>query len=885
MPPRKIYHLRCENLVSPLGITSPWPKISWRYENFDGTGGFWCIKAATAKELLDEPDLWNTGKVLLDMPHIIYGGKKLESRQKVWFMISFYPEDKDVVICSEPSFFEMGITTEDEWSPSSWITSRPRDEWVSITSTQYEPSPVFIKDFHIEGIPDMARLYICALGLYKVEINQTGINDYELEPAFTHYNKKSFCQTFDVSKLLKSGDNNISIMLGNGWYNCHTIDNKRFHDGPWRDSPGLRCRLEITTGEPKQNKVIVSDGTWKHVPGPIIMDSIRNGEFYDARKEIIHIIDTDFKNVKSGRIPTDNWKNTEMPPMGVTEKIEPVLIKEVSKDCFVYDFGRHISGFAELTVNGQSGTKIELMYRERSDTYDPNYKHAGQAPTDNDIYVLSGKFQTDSYILCGNGEEKWKPSFTYHGFRFIYVKINGKLNRPPELKALVVHTDLKKTGDFTCSDETINKLQLLSLRSFLYNYHGFPTDCPAREKAGWTGDAYLSAYQAFFNFDMQNAYIKWCEDICETQIETGRIASIVPTAGWGYQENIGICWLNVFFELPYLMRVFCADNRFIEKYYDPLKKLYKYYEECHRTGKLKNMLGDWLKPFSEARASFDKEIYNMAALYRASVLLLKFAKILGDGEKERELGEKCCEIKDLFNLKFFNGEEGVYGKGSQSELSIALAFDLVPEKHIKPVVEKLLKEIDNCKGHLDTGIQGTRFLLDALAKYDYVDRAIQIIKIPGYPGFDWWLENGATTLWERWNGTGSLNHSCYCYLSGFFYSAIAGIVPLDGDGEYGFKRFHLKPAVTCDLKNVKCSCDTPFGKVNISWEKKNSVCDITGSIPHGSSAILVLPGGESTQVMQGDKKIGIHGKDKNFKNESVDLYLLEPGEFIGKLKC
>jgi alpha-L-rhamnosidase len=269
----------------------------------------------------------------------------------------------------------------------------------------------------------------------------------------------------------------------------------------------------------------------------------------------------------------------------------------------------------------------------------------------------------------------------------------------------------------------------------------------------------------------------------------------------------------------------------------------------------------------------------MAYFYQASRLLFKFSGIVGDNCEKNTLEAKCIDLRNDFNKLFFDPAKASYGKGSQSEISVALAFGLVPDKKIEAVIQNLLLEIERCDGHLDTGIQGTRFLLISLAKYGYIDKALAVLKKQGFPGFQWWLSHGATTLWERWNGTASLNHAVYSYISEFFYSAVAGIIPMDGEREYGWRKIYLRPGLNTGIRKLDCSCNSLLGPVKVAWVKKGNQYQLRGSLPDGCSAILRIPQGSNAEVRQHGQRIESIKLEKDLRGLYYGLFELTSGNF------
>ena len=433
-------------------------------------------------------------------------------------------------------------------------------------ATDYlSPALQLRKTFTLRSDVENAICRICGLGVYVLYINGKRVGDDVLSPAFTAYDKRALYVEYDVSSYLQKGDNVVAVKLGDGFYNQTTHDSWGFHAAAWRDYVKLLFELLV------DGKIVLqSDDTWRcTLDGATVHNAIRAGEHYDARKESdwTQVVFDDFlwQDAKIVAPAGGQLTKSSLPPIRECEVLDAVSVHK-SQNGWVFDFGKNMSGYAGIKMIGKRGQTIALRYAERL-----NGNEIDQADMQMD-YTGTIPFATDKYTFNGYGVEEWKPGFVYHGFR--YVEVVGCENEPPmdALKAYFVHTDLAKKGDFSTSDELLNWIYQAGRQSLLSNYHGFPEDCPQREKNGWTGDAEFSCDYATYLFDMKEAYKKWLQDICDAQRESGQLPGIVPTCGWGYNWGSGPAWDCALLFLPYVLYKETGDTECFDVVYAAAEK-------------------------------------------------------------------------------------------------------------------------------------------------------------------------------------------------------------------------------------------------------------------------------------------------------------------------
>ncbi|HVM71981.1 MAG TPA: glycoside hydrolase family 78 protein, partial [Anaerolineales bacterium] len=841
----KVTGLRCEHLVNPLGIEQLAPRLSWQMESRKrgACQTAYRLLAATVPGLLavSKTDLWDSGVIKSDASVLIpYTGKELRSRQRCWWLVQVWDETGHASV-SEPAYWEMGLLEQSDWK-AQWIAADTPKLYHDVPA-----SPLFRKAFHLNKPIRSARAYVCGLGFHEFFLNGQKVGDAVIHPAFTKYDVRVLYTVHEITDYLAPGDNAAGIMLGTGWYNHHAQDAWNFYTAPWRDECKALVQIEIMFEDGTQ-KVVCSDATWRSTTGPILFDGLRNGEIYDARAEkegwnTPGYTAKGWKPVRLARHPGGMLHAQIMPPCRVTETFRPASVKEVKPGVWVYDLGRNIAGWARLSVSGKAGTTIVMRYAERlGPDGDIDQSHSSSL-------VKTEGFQTDTYILNGKGLETYAPRFAYHGFQYIQVSgLPGKAARDM-LTGCVVHTDLERTGSFECSNELINRIQQAAIASTLGNYHGMPTDCPQREKNGWTGDAQLSAEQVLFNFDPASAYTKWLDDFIDCQRPSGALPGIVPTGGWGYNWGAGPAWDSAFIMIPWYLYLYRGDIGILQRHYEAMKKYLGFLGTLASEHIIHFGLGDWCPPTPEPDSyKAPAELTNTAYYHADACLLARIAGLLGKAEDARYYDELAKKIKTSARKHYFDPGKGRLAGHSQTSIACFLYQGLVEPEEIKTFKSMLLEEIIACNDHLDCGILGTKYLLNVLTELEQADVAYRIVTQRDFPGWGFWLEQGATTLWETWDGNASRNHHMFSDVSAWFYKTLAGILP--DPSRPGFKHIIIKPWPVEGLAWAKGETYTPYGLLKSTWHKENGRFTLDVSIPPNSSATVHLPAAEESAVLE-----------------------------------
>ena len=454
------------------------------------------------------------------------------------------------------------------------------------------------------------------------------------------------------------------------------------------------------------------------------------------------------------------------------------------------------------------------------------------------------QYQTDTYILKGGGPEVWSPRFTYHGFQ--YVEMTGFPGRPTleNLRGLVVHSSMLPTGHFECSNALLNAIQHNTLWSYLSNFQSIPTDCPHREKNGWTGDAQLAAEQGMYNFGSAANYAKWLNDLEDEQRPGGELPGIVPSAGWGYAWGNGPAWDSAYPLICWYLYQYYGDARPLQQHYEHLRRYVDYLTSRAQGGIVSIGLGDWVAPGPTAPVAETDTAYY----YRDALIVAQAATLCGKTDEARRYTELAATIKRAFNAKFYDAQTHSYADGSQTALSCALYQGLVEPEQREAVVQNLVAAVDKHDGHIFTGILGAKYVMNTLLDNDRTAVAYRIATQKTAPGWGNWIERGATTLWEDWNGSSSLNHIMFGDISAWFYKALAGI---NGDpAAPGFKHFFIKPQVVGDLTSARGDYDSIHGTISSAWQVANGQFSLTVTVPVNTSATVFLPGTDASQVLE-----------------------------------
>lgn len=695
-------------------------------------------------------------------------------------------------------------------------------------------APLFRKEFSCRK-NGKALLYVSAPGYYEIYINGEKLGDRVLEPAPSRFDVRIYYTVFDVTDILREGENCIAFWLGNGWYNCQSTGHWSFDKAPWRDYPKFICDLEVD-GE----TLVFSDETWMMTASPVTYDALRCGERYDARLELPGFAEVgcDLRNWRPAKavfppggelFPEDNV------PCRVCEKLPPVSVTRLSPNVRICDFGKNITGWAEIEVSGDSGSFIQLKYGEK-------VRANGDIDTAEISSCIEGEFQCDVYTLKGEGKEVWHPRFTYHGFRYVRVVMVGNAE-VTSVKGCFIHSDFEQAGKFSSSSPMLNALQRLTVASYLCNFTGIPTDCPHREKNGWTNDANIACQTGLWNFDSKDGYLHFMRIMKDCQRRNGQLAGIAPTGSYGYNWGNGPIGDTMIFEGCRRIWEFYGDSAPIAEFYECMERYISFCRTMAKDRIIHFGLGDWGHP--DGANAVDVAPIVSAFFIGSLADMVTFAGILGRADDVKKYSELRSEYLQAFQEKFCHSD-GSCGGGSPAELATALHFGLMPdaEKSAAVLAEKMLAL--DCKAVF--GIVGAKFVPRMLAKYGYFDLAYKIITQEEQPGWGNWVKQGATTLWESWNGVNSQTHIMFGDISAWMYEYPAGMSP----AEPGFKKIRFAPCFIAELAEVCAEHRIGSGVIRSAWHREGDKIVYEVTIPAGCCGILAV--GEQTEELS----CGVH---------------------------
>ena len=875
--PLKPVGLRCEYLANPMGIDVVQPRLSWvltvqparglgrLFGSRDDRRGreqtaYRVLVASSADKLAaNQGDLWDSGEVASDeTAQIVYAGAALASRQQCFWKVVVWDEHRQKSAWSDVATWEMGLLLPQDWQ-GSWIGMNLPTPTGDFSAN---PAPFLRRDFPLRPGIKRARLYASGVGSLELHLNGHKVGgNRERDPGYTDFNKRVLYVTHDVTSLLRPGvTNTIGAILGTGWYDVHDRAVWGFEHASWRGRPRLQLMLVVDYND-GQTQAIVSDNSWRATSqGPIRFDGIYSGEIYDGRREMPGWDEPGFADDSwpaADMLPAPAGKLTALrcPPIAIVKTIIPKAITQPKPGVYVVDMGENFSGHAQLTVQGPAGTRIQMRY--------------GECLADDGMVDRSSisefmppprPFQTDAYICKGSGAETWEQRFSYSGFR--YIEVTGFPGQPTvaNFRGRFAHTDLEPAGEFSCSNDGLNQVQQATVQSYLCNAQNIPTDCPTREKNGWTGDAHLAAEAGLMNYRSATFYTKWLDDLKDNQMADGRIGVIVPTAGWG----LGDCqpaWDSAYPFIAWDLYKYYGDRRILAEHYDRLRLYVDYL-----TGKTANgiiaktdALGDWCPWSTETPSQLTATdfLYEDARIVSQAAALLGHA---GDAAKYAALAEKA---KAGFNEKFFDATNNSYANGSQTALAGALYFGLVPVERQPAVLGNLARQVETL-GHIDTGILGAKWLPAALSAGHRSDAAYLAVSQTNQPG---WIAMAqeSKTLWEQWRKPHSRNHIMFGSVSGWFYQWLAGISC--DPAQPGFKHIIIQPQPVGELTWVKGAYDSIHGRIVSNWSRQAGVLTMDITIPANTTATIYVPAENEMSVTEsgrpaakvpGIKFLGLH---------------------------
>lgn len=858
--------LKTEGMKNPLGLDVEKPRFSWKTSVDAGSNvkqtAYQIMVASSAEKLSqNEADIWNSGKVKSENQlWIQYEGTTLRSNQLLFWKVKVWT-NRGESPWSETAFWSMGILNETEWK-AQWIgldKVMPWDDgsYYSRLSVRY-----LRKDFQLKKEIKRATIHISGLGIYELYVNGQRIGHQVLAQAPTDYNKSVLYSTYEVGSQLTKGLNAVGIALGTGRYYTMRQTYK-----PWKvpnyGYPKTRMMLmvEYTDGT---NETISTRDNWKlNADGPVRSNNEYNGEEYDARKELTGwnkagFDDSKWENAQRVRFPEGKIRAQMMYGMRVVDSLKVISIKQ-NANKYILDIGQNIAGWLRIRVHGDKGDSLVMRFAE---TLQPN----GSIYTEN----LRSARQTDVYIFKGDPKgEEWAPAFVYHGFR--YIEISGLKYQPEttDFTAEVVSDEMEETGKIETSNEVLNQVLKNAWWGIRDNYKGMPVDCPQRdERQPWLGDRATGCTGESYFFDNHQLYVKWAADIRDAQRYDGCIPDVAPNYLTYYTDNV--TWPATLPMVCEMLYTQFGDKKPIQDSYQAIKKWMNHMEKNYLSPQYlmtKDEYGDWCVPPEDIKMihsqdphrTTDGTLISTAYYYKLLKMMARFAHLQhlkNDATSFETLSEK---VKAGFNRTFFHADSLFYGNNNTTSNLLPLAFGIVPSQFVDTVAKRFLfttvpantvSQIGTGDLNIACGVIGIQFLLRELSKTGRADVAFALATNQNYPSWGYMAANGATTIWELWNGNTAdpaMNSGNHVMLIGdlviWAYENLSGI---KSDTEKtAFKRIVLKPDFDIpDLEYVNASYETPYGKVISNWRKSLMKLHWEVTIPVNTTAVIYLPDGK-----------------------------------------
>jgi alpha-L-rhamnosidase len=846
----------CEYRKDPIGIDALHPRLSWvltaSQQSEKQTA--YEILVASSKEALAEnqADIWETGKVISAQSiQIPFQGKSLQSGTRYYWKVRVWDKEGRATDFSEPGYWEMGLLSASDW----------QGDWMGYPPNWNGRGLYFHYAFSLDREILSARAYIAGLGYYELHINGQRIGDHVLDPGMSSYEKRIFYSTYDVTNELKSGANAIGVVVGNGWYGF----------------PKLRMQVNVTFKDHTQKSFYTAgmnatSTAWQVTASPIMQNSVYGGEIYDARME-----KKGWDQPVSLPAPADRteawfYAVPVSPPGGVlvAQIAEPIKIMQTlvpktvstpSSGIYVFDTGQNLAGWAELLyLRGAAGTKITMKFAE---TLRPD----GTVDQRN----LRTATATDAYTLSGDGEEKWEPRFTYHGFRYVQVEGFPGIPTADNIRIKVVRSSLDDAGSFFSSNELVNRIQKMVWWTEASNLYSIPTDCPQRdERMGWMNDLTVRLEESLYNFNGARFYTQFADDVQDSQDANGSITDTVP---WQYGSKPADPVDESYMLIGWLLYQNYGDTEVIKEHYDSFRAWVEYLRSRSPSNLINyGYYGDWSSPeaFSQPGGSAESKdtpllFMSQGYYFYALQLLSRMASVIDKPEDAKHYSELAEQARKAFNDKYWDGRKGGYATNNQASNSFGFYLNTVPAGEEARLVQNLERDVEQHNWHLTTGNLATKYLLEMLSEHGHANTAFRIATQTTYPGWGYMLNNDATTLWERWEllsgeGMNSHNHPMMGSVSSYFYKYLAGI---NSDPSVpGFKHSIIHPYIVDGLDWVKATHHTMYGDIAINWDRKEKKVNLHVVIPVNTTATVFVPSAERTRVLVDGKSTnttsGIH---------------------------
>ena len=842
----KVDDLRCEYLKNPLAIDNTQPHFSWKMTSrSNGTySSAYQILIATELNKLNEneADLWNSGKVESEeSTGVVYEGKELSSRTHAYWKVRVWDENGEPSGWSRPASFGVGLLCDADWDENA--------EFIAIDQPQEDKkmhiSPLFRKSFVYTPDGERVLLHVNSLGYHDAYINGSPVTTSVLNPAVSQHPKRSIINTYDVTDLLKKGENELVIWVGIGWYL------KRI-PGVIAGGPYVRAQLERNCNG-SHEVLTKTDSTWKaaDVGRYYFGNKWTNGEITDMRKSVRDFTSESLESVQwqpvvIGEIPAHNATPQMCEANAFYHTYKPVAVHQVADSSYVYDLGHAFVGFVEIDMPVvEEGKTIKFFYE--------------------DFYLKDPKdFRdmkdfSDSFIGDGRTAVRYTNKFQYKALRYLKIQGLAQPLDPSAITGRAITTDYDGDSSFECSDEDMNAIHNMIHKTFkALTLGGYMVDCPHHEKLGYGGDGNAStpSFQTMYN--AAPLYMNWLTAWADSQREDGDMPHTAPNPN---RAGGGPFWCEFVIIASWQSYLNYGDTRMMERFYPNMERWLAFAESHKKDGLLRNWgdtpyrwwyLGDWATPTGiDQKDSLSINIVSNCVMSESYLTMSKIAKALGKEDQVDMYLNKFKEQNEALHKEFFDPEKNSYSTGTQIDLIYPMFVGATPSDCVAKVEQTLKDETaGRFNGHLSAGLVGVPILTQWATRESETEFLYNMLKKREYPGYLYMLDNGADLTWEHWNGRRSHIHNCYNGIGSWFYQALAGINP--DEQNPGYKNIIIRPQVIDAITWVKASKDTPYGRVEVRWETSDGGFRMDVKVPVGSTATVHMPDGRLQSLVSGN---------------------------------
>ncbi|WP_030925114.1 family 78 glycoside hydrolase catalytic domain [Streptosporangium amethystogenes] len=878
------HHLRVEHLEAPLGLYVRRPRLSWSLPTAASGQLAYQVRAGE----------WDSGWVDSDQSILIpYSGPDLQSGQRVEWQVRVRTELGESG-WSQPSSWEMGLLEPEDWS-ARWI--EPREDGDPPAAGE-RPAQLLRRDFTVSKPITRARLHATAHGIYEAFLGGRRVGDLELTPGYSAYRDILHVQTYDVTGLVTQGAGTLALVLSDGWF--------RGRNGAMRiaDFYGTRtaalCELRLDHPD-GSTTVIGTDELWTSSTAVITAADLMDGERHDLRRVQPGWSAPEFDDAHWSKVSVVTYglyadfarlTASPAPPVRAIEELPPVSASTLPSGTQIIDLGQNINGRLRLTV--PAGDTLTLTHGEALDP-------GGDLTTDHlrGVDWQSGQplpiGQIDVVTANAEWDAVFEPRHTTHGFR--YVRVEGASRPITAATGVIVHTDLRRTGRFRCSDDRINRLHQIADWAFRGNACDIPTDCPQRERAGWTGDWMLFVPTATLLYDVAGFSVKWLRDLAADQWDNGCLSNFAPDPAGRQVQDLppeildhfagSSAWGDASVIVPWELYRAYGDLDILHEFRPMMVRWLDFAVERARTRRHPDRVarsaepaahekflwdagfhwGEWCEPGAEPEAfrTADQGAIATAYLYRSAALLSRISSLTGHDADAGRYAELAGKVLQAWRSEFI-AADGSLSPPTQATYVRALAFRLVPDDLRAATVNRLVDLIRAAGTHVGTGFLATPYLLPVLADTGHLDLAYDLLFQDSEPSWLTMIDRGATTVWEEWNGIdehgtphGSLNHYSKGAVIRFLHTHTAGIrqAPDDelsaGPDTAAYRRFLIEPRPGGGITHAEASLDTPYGAIAVSWRIVGEAFELTATVPPGTRADVRLPDGRSYHATPGTR--------------------------------